>query len=274
VNELGDQYRLKHTGWEVPAFLCNELAPKRSDTCVCIPVINEGERIGAQLERMREMALPTDVLIADGGSSDGSLEPALLSRTGVRALLTKTGPGRLSAQMRMAMAWALEQGYGGLIFMDGNDKDDPEAIRRFKAELEGGADHVQGSRYLPGGRAVNTPLARHLGVKLLHAPLISLAARFRYTDTTNGFRAYSARFLLDPGVQPFRDVFSGYELHYYLAIRAARLGFAVKEIPVTRVYPRTSQTPTKISPIKGNLKLLGTLFHAVFVGYAPPTRGA
>jgi len=274
VSELGGQGRLNHTEWEVPSFLCNELATKRSDTCVCIPVINEGERIGAQLERMCAAAVTPDVLIADGGSSDGSLDPARLSAMGVRTLLTKTGPGRLSAQMRMAMAYALEQGYAALIFMDGNDKDDPEAIRRFQAELAGGADHVQGSRYLPGGRAVNTPLARHLGVKLLHAPLISLAARFRYTDTTNGFRGYSARFLLDPRVQPFRDVFSGYELHYYLAIRAARLGFAVKEIPVTRVYPRRSKTPTKISPVKGNLKLLGTLLQAVFVGYGPPDGGA
>lgn len=273
MSDLGAQLRLNHTEWEVPSFLCNELAPKHSDTCVCIPVINEGERIGAQLERMRQTAPSVDILIADGGSTDGSLDPALLRATGVRALLTKTGPGRLSAQMRMAMAWALEQGYGGLIFMDGNNKDDPEAVARFQAELEGGADHVQGSRYLPGGRAVNTPLARHLGVKLLHAPLISLAAHFRYTDTTNGFRGYSARFLLDPRVQPFREVFSGYELHYYLAIRAARLGFAVKEIPTTRVYPRGSKTPTKISPFKGNLKVLMTLLRAVFVGYAPPTRG-
>ncbi len=96
---------------------------------------------------------------------------------------------------------------------------------------------MQGSRFVPGGRAVRTPWARYLGIRLLHAPLISLAAGHRYTDTTNGFRAYSARFLSDPRVAPFRDVFSAYELHYYLAIRAARLGFRVAELPVTRTYP-------------------------------------
>ena len=274
MSELGTEYRLNHPEWEVPAFLCNELAPKGSDACVCIPVINEAERIGIQLDRMGAAGLSIDVVIADGGSTDGSLVPSRLRERGVRTLLTKTGPGRLSAQMRMAMAYALEQGYSALIFMDGNNKDDPVAISSFRAELEAGVDHVQGSRYLPGGRAVNTPLSRHLGVKLLHAPLISLAARHRYTDTTNGFRGYSARFLLDPGVQPFRDVFSGYELHYYLAIRAARLGFVVKEVPTTRVYPSTAKTPTKISPVRGSLEVLRTLFQAVFVGYAPPNRGA
>jgi len=104
---------------------------------------------------------------------------------------------------------------------------------------------------------------------LLHAPAISLAAGRRYTDTTNGFRAYSRRLLTDPRVQPLRDVFSGYELHYYLAIRAARLGFRVIETPVTRRYPATGKTPTKISPWRGNLLVLRTLAAAVLGRFNP-----
>src|SRR4029077_20132302 len=142
------------------------------------PVIDEGERIRAQLERMRPYVQELDVVIADGGSTDGSLARAYLETTVVRALLTKTGPGKLSAQMRMAMAWALEQGYEGLVFVDGNNKDDPAALPRFSELLGEGWDHIQGSRYVPGGKAVNTPASRHFGVKLIHAPLISLAARF------------------------------------------------------------------------------------------------
>jgi dolichol-phosphate mannosyltransferase len=269
VNAPGTEYRLRHPDWQVPSFHVLELAPKRSRFCVCIPVINEGARIARQLERTRPFSAGLDFLIADGGSTDGSLGEEFLRTTVVRALLTKTGPGRLSAQMRMAMAWALEQGYEGLIFVDGNDKDDPSALPQFARLLDEGFDHVQGSRYVPGGRAINTPFARHWGVKLLHGPLISLAARYPYTDTTNGFRAYSRRFLLDSRVQPLRDCFVGYELHYYLAIRAARLGFRVTETPVTREYPPKGSTPTKISPIRGNLKVLGTLFRSVFIGYDP-----
>lgn len=269
MNAPGSEYRLGNPDWQVPSFHVLELAPKRARYCVCIPVINEGERIAKQLERTRPYAEGLDFLIADGGSTDGSLDESRLKNTVVRALLTKTGPGRLSAQMRMAMAWALEQGYEGLIFVDGNNKDDPSALPRFKQLLEEGMDHVQGSRYVPGGRAIRTPLARHLGVKLLHGPLISLASRYPYTDTTNGFRAYSRRFLEDERVKPLRDVFVGYELHYYLAIRAARLGFKVCETPVTREYPPVGSTPTKISPVRGNLKVLRTLLHAVFVGYDP-----
>jgi glycosyltransferase involved in cell wall biosynthesis len=266
----GVAYALRTAGWQVPAFHVLDLGTKRSRVLVCVPVINEGQRIRRQLERMRPVARDFDVVIADGGSTDGSLAEPLMRELGVRAVLTKTGPGRLSAQMRMALAWGLEQGYEGFVFVDGNDKDDTSAIPRFAADLLAGWDHVQGSRYVPGGVAINTPRSRHWGVKLLHAPLISLAARFRYTDTTNGFRGYSARFLADPRVQPFRDVFQAYELHYYLAIRAARLGFRVAEVPVTRAYPAGEKTPTKISPLRGNWRVLMTLLRAVFVGYDPP----
>lgn len=266
----GVDYALRTAGWQVPGFRVLELAPKRSRVLVCVPVINENGRIQRQLEKMRPVSAEWDVAIADGGSTDGSLAEELLRECCVRALLTKTGPGKLSAQMRMAMAWGLEQGYEGFVFLDGNDKDDPAAIPGFAREILAGWDHIQGSRYVPGGIAKNTPASRHWGVKLLHSPLISAAARFHYTDTTNGFRGYSARFLRDPRVQPFRDVFSAYELHYYLAIRAARLRFKVKEMPVTRVYPIGEKAPTKISPLRGNLRVLRTLFHAVFVGYNPP----
>lgn len=98
---------------------------------------------------------------------------------------------------------------------------------------------------------------------------MSVAAGVHYTDTTNGFRAYSRRFLLDPRVQPFRDVFVGYELHYYLAIRAAKLGFRVCETPVSRVYPAHGPVPTKISPLRGNWLVLRTLVRALRGAYDP-----
>lgn len=254
---------------EVPSFTVAEHAPRRARYCCAVFVINEGKKLLAQLERMRPHAGLVDVIVADGGSTDGSTAREELAPRGVRALLVKTGPGRLSAQMRMAFAWAMDEGYEGVVTVDGNGKDDVSAIPAFVEALDRGADHVQGSRWVPGGRAVNTPPARYLGVRLLHAPLISLAAGHRYTDTTNGFRAYSRRFLLDPRVQPFRDVFTGYELHYYLAIRAARLGFRVEEIPVTRAYPAHGPTPTKISPVRGNLLVLRTLVRACAGRYDP-----
>ncbi len=256
-------------GWEVPDFTLTEWGERRSAFALCVFVLNEGERIRAQLERMQSLTSRIDIILADGGSSDGAIASDFLAGYGARALLTKRGPGRLSAQMRMALAYALERGYEGVLVMDGNNKDDPSAVPAFAQLLAAGYDHVQGSRYVPGGKAINTPFARHLAVKYLHAPLLSLAAGFRYTDTTNGFRAYSRRLLLDERVAPFREVFGGYELHYYLAIRAARLGFHVCETPVTRAYP-PGKPPTKIRGLPGNLSILRTLWGACRHRYDPP----
>jgi glycosyltransferase involved in cell wall biosynthesis len=254
---------------ELPSFVVHDLAARRTKYAVLIPVLNEGERIRRQLKRMADG--PCDIVIVDGGSHDGSEDPVKARRDGVRALLIKTGPGRLSAQMRIGLAWCMEQGYDGVILIDGNDKDDPAAIPDFVRKLDEGWDHVQGSRFLPGGRAVNNPPVRLVGLRLVHAPLISLASRHWYTDTTNGFRAYSRRFLEDPRVQPYRAVFVGYELHYYLSIKAGRLGFRVCEIPVTREYPAGEPTPSKIKGLRGNTTVLATLFKACLGAYEPGT---
>jgi hypothetical protein len=221
---------------------------------------------------MQPYAGTADILVADGGSTDGATAPERLRNLNVNTLLVKTGPGKLSAQMRMALAYCCQRGYDGAIVMDGNNKDDPEAIPRFIQALTSGYDHVQGSRFVKGGKAVNTPWTRLLGIQLLHAPLISLSARFHYTDTTNGFRAYSRKLLLDPRVAPFRACFSAYELHYYLAIRAARLGFRVGEIPVTREYPAAGGVPTKIHGMTGNLRVLRTLFASCLHCFDPDSE--
>lgn len=129
-------------------------------------------------------------------------------------------------------------GATGVITIDGNYKDSIEDIPRFIKKLEEGYDFVQGSRYVKGGRAVNTPPIRNLAVRLIHAPVISLTAGQRFTDTTNAYRAYSARYLADDRVAPLRDVFMTYELLAYLSVRATQLGYRACEIPVTRAYPK------------------------------------
>ena len=60
--------------WEVPAFDARVFREKRTRYCVIVPVINEGGRLQRQLGRMQPFAHLADVAIADGGSSDGSVD--------------------------------------------------------------------------------------------------------------------------------------------------------------------------------------------------------
>lgn len=254
--------------WQVPDHRIVFWQERQWRHCVVIPVINEGRRIASLLARMDALAIHriADIVVVDGGSTDGSLPEDGLRRLGVRGLLVKTGPGKLSAQLRCAYAFALGHGYEGIVTIDGNDKDDPEAIPAFVQALDEGVDFVQGSRFVPGGVAENTPLARSLAIRLVHAPLLALSSGFRWTDSTQGFRAYSRRMLLDPRVAPFRDIFSSYELLAYLSHRVPRLGYRCIELPTARRYPR-GEVPTKITSFRGNLAVLAVLLKACLGRY-------
>lgn len=254
--------------WQVPTFEKPLWLGRQHLWCVVIPVINEGERIKNLLSRMAALKIGgiADIIIVDGGSADGSLGQESLQHKGVRGLLVKTGMGKLSAQLRCAYAFALDQGYEGIVSIDGNDKDDPEAIPRFIEALKQGVDFVQASRFIAGGVAENTPKSRDFAIRFIHAPMLSLFSGFRWTDTTQGFRAYSRKMLLDPKIAPFRDVFSTYELLAYLSYRAPKLGYRCLELPTIRRYPK-GEVPTKISSFKGSLSILQVLFLACFGTY-------
>ena len=53
-------------------------------------------------------------------------------------------------------------------------------------------------------------------------------------DTTQGFRAYSRKMLLDVEIALFGDVFMTYELLAYLSYRAPKLGYRCLELPTIR----------------------------------------
>ena len=255
----------------VPRFEREEFGEKRSEYCLLIPILNEGERIHRELRRAQKAGVDklVDIAICDGASTDGCTGEEGLRALGVNTMLTKRDTGKQGAQLRMGIWWALERGYQGVLTIDGNDKDSIEDVPKFIEKLEEGYDLVQGSRFVPGGRAVNTPKSRYWAVKLIHAPLISLAAGQRFTDTTNAYRAYSRAYLTHPAVQPLRDIFPGYELLAYLSVRATRLGLKACEVPVERTYPKNEPAPTKIKGFKGNSNLLKILFAALAGRYDP-----
>lgn len=255
----------------VPKFECIEYSERKKDYVVLIPIINEGNRIIKELTRAAENKVSdyADIVICDGGSTDGCTEESKLKKLHVNTLLVKQDAGKQGAQLRMGIWWALERGYKGIITVDGNNKDSIEDVPHFIEKLKEGYDLVQGSRFIKGGKAINTPFIRMVSVKLIHAPIISLTAHQRFTDTTNAYRAYSRRYLLDERVQPLRDIFVTYELLAYLSVRATQIGMRACEIPVTRAYPKKGKTPTKISFFKGNSELMSILLKNAKGAYNP-----
>lgn len=254
----------------VPEYRVDFSHHKSKEYALIIPVINEGKRILSLLSKLQKLSIHTlvDIIIIDGGSTDGSLEFSKLKLFGVESLLTKIGQGKLSAQLLCAYDYCLHRGYHGILTIDGNDKDDPKDIPFFIDKLKMGYDFVQASRFVEGGYSENTPLSRLFAIKLIHAPILSFVSGFNWTDTTQGFRAYSARMLFSEKIQIFRDYFKDYELLAYLSYIAPKLGFKCIEVGTSRIYPK-GDIPTKISGVRGNLKLIKTLWDVCRGGFNP-----
>jgi dolichol-phosphate mannosyltransferase len=205
---------------------------------------NEGDKIRKTLARHpRERSY--DLLVADDGSTDGSLDQV----DGTIIVFRRDTNRGIGAMMKDVFAFALDRGYDVLVIQAGNDKDDPLEIPALLAPLlNGEADFVQGSRYLGGGRFGNMPKYRVFGTRVIHPLVFSLAARKRVTESTNGFRAFRTELLRDPRIDWRQDWLDRYELEPYLLLKAIRLGYRHCEVPVTKMYPDHSLGYTKMRP--------------------------
>jgi dolichol-phosphate mannosyltransferase len=191
-----------------------------------------------------------EVVVIDDGSTDDSVERIKKFRD----VLIVSHPRNLGAgaAIRTLHRYALENNYDVVVLVAGNDKDDPLLIPRLlQPILEEGYSFVQGSRYMKGGGYGKIPFYRVVATKFIHPLLFSLAARRWVTESTNGFRAYRTALLRDPRIDLDQDWLDKYELEPYLYLKAIRLGYRVKEVPVTKVYPPKIEGYTKMKPITG-----------------------
>ena len=224
---------------------------------------NEGVKILWTVQRILE-ALPilegvtADVVIADDGSTDGSMEQF---RTMPVHVLSMPKNGGIGASMQATFRYALEQRYDIIVIMAGNNKDEPREIPLLlKPILDDGYDLVQGSRFLPGGGYGNTPFYRVLATRL-HALLFTLALRKRITESSNGFRAFRLSLLHDPRIKWQQDWLSKYDLEIYLLLKVISLGYRHTEVPVTKIYPPKALGYTKMAPITGWWSMVRPIFY-------------
>ena len=73
----------------VPDYTAVEFEGRRHDYCLLIPVINEGARILTELGRAQTAGIDRvcDIVICDGGSTDGSMKHDTLQLYHVNTLL-------------------------------------------------------------------------------------------------------------------------------------------------------------------------------------------
>jgi len=199
-----------------------------------------------------------DLVVMNDGSTDGSIE-GIKKLLGVKVLSHPENRG-VGAATRTVNEYALNNGYDIVVHVAGNDKDDPLLVDRLVHPIiEEGYDYVQGSRYLDGGGYGQMPAYRVIATKFVHPLLFSLITGKRITDSTNGFRAYRTSILRDKRIDLNQEWLDQYELEPYFFYKVITLGYGVKEVPVTKIYPPKSLGYTKMKPITGWWSILRPL---------------
>jgi dolichol-phosphate mannosyltransferase len=210
------------------------------------PVLDEEKKIG-EVVRRAPRDIVDEVLVVDDGSKDSSPEVARSLGAQVLPMGRVVGVG---AALLAGFKWAKERGFDVIVVIAGNNKDAPEEITRLLDPIADGADFVQGSRYLSGGRTGGMPAYRHFATRL-HPILFSLSVGKWVSESTNGFRAFRTKLLDDARINLEQEWLRAYELEPYLYWKTIRLGYKTAEVPVTKIYPPKAVGYTKMKPITG-----------------------
>jgi putative flippase GtrA len=222
---------------------------------VVIPAFNEEESVGQVVAEVRACLPDAGVLVVDDASSDGTRECALEGGAMVLTLPFNLGVG---GALRAGFRFALRNGFGPVLQIDGDGQHDPEDAHLLISALDD-ADVVIGARFAgQGSYDVRGP--RRWAMRLL-ASALSKIARTDLTDTTSGFRATSPRAI---------ELFARHYPAEYLGdtvesiVICARAGMVIRQVPVTmRVRAGGQQSQTTF---RATLYLLRACLAVVVAG--------
>lgn len=211
-----------------------------------MPAYNEKDKIGKAVSSISRDAA-SEILVIDDGSTDTTAQEA--SAAGAKVISNKRSEG-VGSVIRKAINYARDNGFSILVVMAGNSKDDGKEIYRLTAPIiNDGFDFVQGSRFLKGGAYGAMPVYRLFATKFMHPSIFSFFTGRKITDSTNGFRAMRLSIFDDQRINIGQDWLNKYELEPYIFYKAIKLGYKVKEVPVSKIYPSAKTGYTKMRPI-------------------------
>jgi len=242
---------------------------------VIIPTYNEKENITSILDAVFSLNQGYHVLVVDDNSPDGTgqiVRNLILTYPGQLFLEERTGKLGLGTAYIHGFKWSLNHGYDYIFEMDADFSHNPADLENlYLACKEGGADMSVGSRYVEGGKILNWPLDRHLYSRggAIYTRIITWLP---IKDPTAGFVCYSSEVLSSIKLDQIN--FVGYAFQIAMKFTAWKLGFIIKEVPITFQDRKVGQSKMSSKILKeGMLGVLKIQFQSLFGAYRKRVSG-
>src|SRR5438093_1161742 len=130
---------------------------------ICMATYKERENLAPLIQEIHKVVPAADILVIDDNSPDGTGELAneLAAADPRIHVLHRPGKLGLGTAILAAMRYAMDRDYEYLVNMDADFSHHPRYLPALLAGMKD-QDVMIGSRYIPGGGAVNWPLSRQL----------------------------------------------------------------------------------------------------------------
>jgi glycosyltransferase involved in cell wall biosynthesis len=211
---------------------------------VIVPTYNEAENIRLLAADLLALSTPTDVVVVDDNSPDGTGQIADELSALHPSIHAIHRPGKLGlgtayiAGFKMGLA----NGYDRILTMDADFSHHPRFIPDMLDRCQAGADLVIGSRYVSGGGTAGCTLPRKVlswGANAVAKTALGLEAM----DCTAGFRCYRRQVLESINLDAIRS--NGYSFLVEMLYRCQRRGWRVAEVPI--LFENRRRGASKIS---------------------------
>jgi dolichol-phosphate mannosyltransferase len=209
---------------------------------IVVTAYEEGEAIVGYLDRLLEsVTIPCEVLVVYDAPDDSTVawvQKYAQSDARVVPTLNTYGPGPARA---IRYGFDMAKAYVVVVTMaDGCD--DPMQIEPLVRLVERGVVVAAASRYVRGGQQIGAPPLKRTLSRLAGWSL-HLFTRVGTHDATNSFKAYSADFVRQVGIESDH----GFEVGLELVAKARRRRLPVAEIPTIWLERNYGESKFKLS---------------------------
>ena len=201
---------------------------------VIIPTYNEKDNIKRIIDAVFSLQQDFHILIVNDGSPYGTgnnVKSIQQQHPRELFLVERSGKQGLGTAYIHGFKWALAEGYRYIFEMDADFSHNPaDLVRLYDACASQGGDVSVGSRYVKGGNTENWPWDRAVlssGASVYVRTITWMPVK----DPTAGFVCYKREVLEAINLDAIR--FVGYAFQIEMKFTAWKLGFKIKEVPIT-----------------------------------------